>query len=172
MALDDEQDDSPMITSVHHVSFTVSDMDRSLHFYRDGLGFTVLSDRTVEGKFPETVSGLSGARMRIVHLRGHGQGLELIEYRAPRGKSPAPRTCDVGSAHICYVVDDIDAEMERLRQYGARFLSQAMAVEGGPNAGNRMVYFLDPDGIAMELTQPVRKSQKTENAGSSGEARP
>jgi hypothetical protein len=30
-----------------------------------------------------------------------------------------------------------------------------MTVEGGPNAGNRMVYFLDPDGICMELTQPL-----------------
>ena len=145
-----------MITGVHHVSFTVSDMERSLAFYGDGLSFEVLNDRTVRGSFPETVSGLKGAHMRIVHLRGHGQGLELIQYYSPPGKSPAPRTCDVGSAHICYIVEDIDAVIEKLRALGARFLSGCMTVEGGPNAGNRMVYFLDPDGIPMELTQPVR----------------
>jgi catechol 2,3-dioxygenase-like lactoylglutathione lyase family enzyme len=149
-----------MILSVHHVSFCVSDMDRSLAFYRDALGFEVLNDRKVEGRFPETVSALPGARMRIVHLRGHGQGLELIQYFAPPGARTAPRTCDVGSAHVCFVTDDIDREMEMLRRHGARFLSPAMTVEGGPNAGNRMVYFLDPDGIPMELTQPVKKSPR------------
>ena len=144
-----------MITAVHHVSFTVSDMERSVAFYRDGLDFEVLDDRTVQGAFPEAVSALPGAHMRIVHLGGHGQGLELIHYYAPPGNSPAPRTCDVGSAHLCYIVDDIDAAMEKVGAHGARFLSEAKAVEGGPNEGNRMVYFLDPDGIPMEFTQPV-----------------
>ena len=146
-----------MITGVDHVSFAVSDMDRSLAFYCEGLGFEVRNDRTVQGNFPEAVTALEGAHMRIVHLRGHSLGLELIEYIAPRGKSPAPRTCDIGSAHICFVVDDIDGEMKKLRACGARFVSAAMTVEGGPNAGNRMVYFLDPDGIPIELTQPVEE---------------
>ena len=51
----------------------------------------------------------------------------------------------------------MDAEMERLKKLGVRFMSEAMTVEGGPNAGNRYVYFLDPDGIPVELSQPVKK---------------
>ncbi|MEC9030863.1 MAG: VOC family protein [Planctomycetota bacterium] len=144
-----------MITAVHHVSFTVSDMEQSLDFYRGALGFEVLNDRTVEGSFAETVTTLEGVRMRIVHLSGYGQGLELIQYLAAAGQPEAPRTCDTGSAHLCYVVDDIDAEIARLSALGVRFLSKVMMVEGGPNAGNRMVYFLDPDGIPMEFTQPA-----------------
>ena len=144
-----------MITAVHHVSFTVSDMEQSLDFYRGALGFEVLNDRTVEGSFAETVTTLEGVRMRIVHLSGYGQGLELIQYLAAAGQPEAPRTCDTGSAHLCYVVDDIEAEIVRLSALGVRFLSKVMMVEGGPNAGNRMVYFLDPDGIPMEFTQPA-----------------
>ena len=144
-----------MITAVHHVSFTVSDMEQSLDFYRGALGFEVLNDRTVEGSFAETVTTLEGVRMRIVHLSGYGQGLELIQYLAAAGQSEAPRTCDTGSAHLCYVVDDIEAEIARLSALGVRFLSKVMMVEGGPNAGNLMVYFLDPDGIPMEFTQPA-----------------
>ena len=144
-----------MITAVHHVSFTVSDMEQSLDFYRGALGFEVLNDRTVEGSFAETVTTREGVRMRIVHLSGYGQGLELIQYLAAAGQSEAPRTCDTGSAHLCYVVDDIEAEIARLSALGVRFLSKVMMVEGGPNAGNRMVYFLDPDGIPMEFTQPA-----------------
>ena len=145
-----------MISAVHHVSFTVSDMERSLEFYHGALGFEVLNDRTVEGRFAETVTTLEGVRMRIIHLGGYGQGLELIQYLAAAGESEAPRTCDTGSAHLCYVVDDIDGEIARLKELGVRFLSEVMTVEGGPNAGNRMVYFLDPDGIPMEFTQPAR----------------
>ena len=144
-----------MITAVHHVSFTVSDMEQSLDFYRGALGFEVLNDRTVEGSFAETVTTLEGVRMRIVHLSGYGQGLELIQYLAAAGQSEAPRTCDTGSAHLCYVVDEIEAEIARLSALGVRFLSKVMMVEGGPNAGNQMVYFLDPDGIPMEFTQPA-----------------
>ena len=144
-----------MITGVHHVSFTVSDMERSLEFYRDLLGFEVLDDRTVEGNFAETVTGLEGVRMRIIHLSGYGQGLELIQYLCASGQPQAPRTCDTGSAHLCYVGDDIQSEVSRLQERGVRFLSSVMRVEGGPNAGNSMVYFLDPDGIPMEFTQPA-----------------
>jgi len=144
-----------MITAVHHVSFTVSDMEQSLDFYRGALGFEVLNDRTVEGPFAETVTTLKGVRMRIIHLSGYGQGLELIQYLSAAGQPEAPRTCDTGSAHLCYVVDDIEVEIARLGELGVRFLSEVMTVEGGPNAGNRMVYFLDPDGIPMEFTQPA-----------------
>ena len=142
-----------MILQVHHVSFTVTDMERSLKFYRDGLGFELLSDRIVSGRFPETVSGLPKAELRIAHLKAYDQGLELIQYIRPTGERQAVRTCDAGSAHMCFVVEGIDAEVERLTTAGARFISEPQTVEGGPNAGNRCVYFLDPDGIPMELTE-------------------
>ncbi|MDY0166617.1 MAG: VOC family protein [Thermoguttaceae bacterium] len=146
-----------MISGIHHVSFCVSDMERSIRFYRDGLGFEQLNDRTISGPVPEKVIQLPGAHLRLVHMRGHGLGLELIQYMAPQGRQKATRACDVGNAHLCFLVDDIDAEMQRLTDRGARFLSEAMTVEGGPNAGNRYVYFLDPDDIPMELSQPATR---------------
>ena len=96
---------------------------------------------------------LGSQRLASTHLAW--PGLELIQYLAAAGQPRAPRTCDTGSAHLCYVVDDIEAEIARLSELGVRFLSEVMTVEGGPNAGNRMVYFLDPDGIPMEFTQPA-----------------
>ncbi len=103
-----------MITGVHHVSFEVSDMERALRFYGEGFGFELLNDRTISGRTSETVTRLLGAELRVVHLRGHGMGLELIHYNAPPGASRAPRLNDTGSAHLCFLVDDIDVEMKRL----------------------------------------------------------
>jgi len=145
-----------MITGIHHVSFAVRDMDRSLPFYQ-ALGFEILNDRTISGPLPEDVIKLPGAHLRLVHMKGHGLGLELIQYYQPQGYPLACRPCDVGSAHMCFIVDDIDAEMTRLTALGATFLSEAKTVDGGPNHGNRYVYFLDLDGIPMELSQPAKR---------------
>ena len=149
-----------MIRVVQHVSFTVGDMERSLMFYRDGLGFEVVNDREVEGSFPGTLLRLKGAHLRIVHLKGHGQGLELMQFYAPRGETAPPSPCDVGCSHLCYVVDDINPVVEKLKKLGAQFLSEPLKVEGGPNAGGWIVYFLDPNGITMELVQLGPKAVK------------
>ena len=143
-----------MIKSVHHVSYTVKDMDRSLRFYEEGLGFQRYSDRTVEGRLQEIITGIENAKARIVHLKGHGLGLELFQYFAPeQRRDHAVRPCDVGSSHMCFMVDEIDEVVKQLKGLGAEFLSDPQTVEAGPNAGNRFCYFLDPDGIPMELQQ-------------------
>lgn len=143
-----------MITAIHHTAYTVRDMERSLRFYEGGLGFTRYSDKTVSNRLQEIVTGVKGATARVVHLRGYGQGLELFQYSEPAARRDrAVRPCDVGSSHLCFMVQNIDEEMDRLRRYGAEFLSEPMVVEGGPNAGNRYCYFLDPDGIPMELSE-------------------
>ena len=143
-----------MIERIHHVSYTVSDMNRALRFYCEGLGFEVADDRRASGSFPERLTGFQNASVRVVHLQGHGQGFELVEYFEPEGTAPAPRTCDVGSSHMCYVVSDLDGLIAKLEGLGARSLSPPLTVDGGPNAGNRCVYLLDPDGIPLELTEP------------------
>jgi catechol 2,3-dioxygenase-like lactoylglutathione lyase family enzyme len=119
-----------------------------------------VADREVEpGGFVERVTGVSGARVRIVHLRGYGVNFELLEYREPRGDTRAREPNHTGSAHLCFVTDDIDADVARLVAAGVRVRSKdgaPQAVEGGPNDGGRCVYLEDPDGNPVELVQLVR----------------
>ncbi len=145
-----------MIRAIHHTSFTVWDMDRSLVFYEQGLGFERYSDRISQGPLQQALTGVVGARARVVHLRGYGQGLELFQYfDPPDRRRRAVTPCDVGSAHLCFVVEDMEHEIARLRSLGAHFITEPLVVAGGPNAGNRYCYFLDPDGIPMELSEVV-----------------
>jgi catechol 2,3-dioxygenase-like lactoylglutathione lyase family enzyme len=148
-----------MITGVHHLSLSCSDAERSLAFYRDLFGMEVVSDRETEaGGFVERVTGIDGARVRIVHLHGHGLNLELLEYKAPRGAPKAREPNDAGSAHLCFVTDDIESDLARLAQAGAPLLSRGgpVTVSGGPNDGGRCAYVEDPDGNAVELVQLAR----------------
>ena len=68
---------------------------------------------------------MAGARVRIVHLQGCGVNFELLEYREPGGDERAREPNHAGSAHLCFVTDDIEADCERLRAKGVTFRSRA-----------------------------------------------
>ncbi len=142
-----------MITGIHHFALTVSDMDRSLAFYTGLFGLEVASDREVVRDYVEQITAVPGAHQRLVHLSGYGQRLELLEYKAPRGESRARALPDAGSAHVCFVTDDLDAEVARLQAAGVTFRSLPVVTTSGPNKGGRGIYVEDPDGNAVEVVQ-------------------
>jgi catechol 2,3-dioxygenase-like lactoylglutathione lyase family enzyme len=148
------------ITGLHHFSISCSDADRSLAFYRDLFGMRLVADREVEsGGFVAAVTGVAGARVRIVHLQGHGHNLELLEYRQPRGDQRAREPNHVGAAHVCFVTDDIERACDELAARGARIRSahgRPVTVVGGPNDGGKALYLDDPDGNCVEVLQLVR----------------
>lgn len=140
--------------TVEHFSFTVSDMERSLSLYRDLLGMKVFNDRVEERvEYAETITGIPGAKFRIVHLELKGVHLELIEYLNPRCKNQVPRSCEIGSAHLCFLVDDIHQVYDYLTKSGVRFASPPVRKHAGPYPRGWGAYFFDPDGIPLELTE-------------------
>lgn len=142
-----------MITGIHHFALTVSDMDRSVAFYRDLFGLTLLSDRVVDRDYVERITAVPDARVRIVHLRGFEQQVELLQYLRPHGKARAQALPDAGSAHICFVSNDLDADVEVLAAASVTFRSQPVETTSGPNRGGRGIYVEDPDGNAVEVVQ-------------------
>jgi catechol 2,3-dioxygenase-like lactoylglutathione lyase family enzyme len=145
-----------VITGVHHFALTVADVARATAFYRS-FGLDVVADREVEGDYVEQITGLTGVRVRICHLSGHGHNLELLEYKAPLGARHARNLQDVGSAHVCFLTDDLDSECARLRGLGVPFRSPGpVTTTSGPNKGGRGIYVEDPDGNAVEVVQLAR----------------
>jgi catechol 2,3-dioxygenase-like lactoylglutathione lyase family enzyme len=146
------------MTGIHHTGYTVSDLDRSLQFYRDLLGMEVLATQEKEGGYLAAIVGYPDAHVAMAHLRmpGSDHVVELFQYLAPVGVVPQriePR--DVGTAHLCFVVDDLAAAYQRLREAGAdSFVSEPVAVDTGINTGGYGLYLRDPDGIIVELFQP------------------
>ncbi|MCC6223089.1 MAG: VOC family protein [Thermoleophilia bacterium] len=146
-----------MIVGFHHVALTVSDIERSLPFYRDLFGLEVISDREVEGDYVERITGVPGAHVRLVHLSGHGALVELVSYLRPAGARRARALPDAGSAHLCFVSDDLEAETARLRERGVPLLSEGIVTTtSGPNLGGRGIYVSDPDGNAVEVVELAR----------------
>ena len=149
-----------MITGFLHFAYSCADADRSIAFYCDNLGMELVADRVVPGGgYVEAVTGIAGARVRIVHLQGYGFNLELLEYEEPRGDTRAREPNHAGSAHMAFVVDDCDAVCAELAAKGVPVRSaggRPATVTGGPNDGGKCVYLEDPDGNPVELVELVR----------------
>ncbi len=149
-----------MLKSVVHTSWTVENLDRSIAFYRDMLGFELVQTRERRGPEIETVVGFPDTELRIGFLRipgapvgASGHHLELIEYRNPRGKKLAVRTCDTGSAHLALQTDSIHEDYERLRKARIPVVSPPVAFSTGAAGPMLALYLRDPDGFTIELVQ-------------------
>jgi catechol 2,3-dioxygenase-like lactoylglutathione lyase family enzyme len=142
-------------TGMHHASRSVGDMDRSLGFYRDLLGFEVVLDTEMEGEMLEREVGLEGAHLRLVELAAPGDGLylELLQYYAPAPSDTPLRPCDVGAHHFALLVDDIRGACETLVRAGVEFTAPPQEVDAGFFAGHWTAYCFDPDGLIVELWQ-------------------
>jgi catechol 2,3-dioxygenase-like lactoylglutathione lyase family enzyme len=143
------------ITGIFHGGVTVSDMDRALAFYRDGLGLEVEFDRILDGPYLPVVLDLDFSQIRAVYLRvPGGVFIELLEYQGIERLSAAARPCDPGAGHLCLYVDGIDEIVERLQAAGFRARSDGpVDITAGPNKGARSIYLQDPDGYPVELFQ-------------------
>lgn len=149
-----------MLGNVFHTSWTVADLDRSIAFYCDLLGFEVIATRERRGAEIEKVVGFPGADLRIAALKipgapvgPSGHHLELIEYRHPRGKPLEVRTCDPGSAHLALETDSIEEDCRRLREAGVAIVSGPVAFKGSAAGEVLACYLRDPDGFTIELVQ-------------------
>ena len=142
-----------MITSHNHSSFTVSDLERSVAFYRDLLGFTVENQFEAQGPAIEQITALPSAHLKVAHLLLSGFRLELIEYLSPRGRPIDLSTNNVGSAHIAFYADDVEKTYHELSEKGVRFKGSPVAAAPGRP---RVAYFLDPDSISLELSEHIR----------------
>src|SRR5258708_25005219 len=110
---------------LHHTGLTISDLDRSLRFWRDAMGMEVLFQQEKKGGYLETIVGEPGAHVRMAHLAFDGEGtrIELFEYVSPAGGRHVQRPADVGFAHVCVACDDTEERLERLLLAGGAALS-------------------------------------------------
>ncbi len=139
-------------------SHIVSNLDKSVAFYRDVLGLELPAGAQPFGAKPEIMKlgNTLGARNRIAVLKVPGStlGVELIEYKDIDRKPAQPRFQDPGAANLAIRVRDIEAVMMRVKSSGAKVLTAA----GGPVAigtASRNVFLQDPDGFVVEVAQPV-----------------
>ncbi|HEU4428938.1 MAG TPA: VOC family protein [Myxococcota bacterium] len=132
-----------------HVTVRVSEIERALAFYRDGLGLRVIFDVRLDGAGLDAVTGAAGARGRMVGLVVPGSGkvcIELLGFEHPKSERP-PRGRFTGYSNVSLSVDDLAAAHAECT---ARGLAPGAPVEVG---GVKMFFVVDPDGTPIELIE-------------------
>jgi len=142
------------ILGVAHTGITCSDIDRSIAFYRDVLGFPVTDKARRGGVIMEQVTGVPGAVIDIAYVDAPGHRIELLSYVAPRDQvRSALRPCDPGFFHLAFDVEDIETVVTAVRAAGYEPVNPIPTVTEGPAEGLRGVYTRDPDGVVIEFLE-------------------
>ena len=136
-----------MIGEFHHYGVTVSDMDEALGFYRDTLGLEEAERLSFDDEAFGTFVGVEDVDVDIVFLDAGDAAVELLAYAgggddANEGVS----SNDVGAAHVCLEVPDIEAVYDDLAG-DVEFLSPPQTLSNGAT----VAYVFDPDGNVVEL---------------------
>ncbi len=152
-----------MVGQIYHVGLTVTDMDRSLAFYTDVLGLTFQGELVMQGPETDLLFQRSNCRARVAYLNGsvdlRTPPVELIQFLDEPASSGTPSLFQSSISEICFWVDDIEAVYRRLQDHGVDCLSAPQVfdftVQGFGKS--KALYFKDPDGIILELMQPLEE---------------
>ena len=132
-----------LVKSIAHTALTVSDMEASLKFYREALGFE---------KAFETHDANDNPWIVYIYV-GSDQFLELF-YAEP-GQEKAQG--GIGFNHMCFAVEDVQAIADHLVESG-------YPLDAAPRRGrdrNLQCWTHDPDGNRIELMQMVEDSSQS-----------
>ena len=142
-----------MVKRFDHVTFVVRDMEEAVRFF-GLLGFQVDIDVIIAGGVIAQYMGIEGIEARHVTLvlaaSPVRQEIQLVQYHHP-DPIPDPHINDLnklGYNHVCFAVDDIEAEVARLKANGVKFRNDIMDFHN-----RKLIYFYGPEGVTLELAQ-------------------
>jgi catechol 2,3-dioxygenase-like lactoylglutathione lyase family enzyme len=135
---------------LNHMGLTVSDIERSLAFYRDTVGMKPEYRTRIAGEWFDTLTHNRGAEIDVAQLTLGGFSLQLVQYLAAGGERLPLGHNQVGNPHLCIDVEDVDAKRRAVVAAGGLDPTPIVDIMGG---GTRSFYVADPDGVPVEFLQ-------------------
>lgn len=141
------------VQRLSHIGICVAELERSVRFYRDILGFKELSRLQMKGPMPERMLAIAGGELQAVYLERDGTRLELLYYPEAghlRGDAPRPMN-RLGFTHLSLRVADLESVVAAITQGGGMLLAETRI--DNEVWGTKAVFVTDPDGLRIELLQ-------------------
>jgi len=143
------------IHRIDHVGVVVHDLPAAKAFFLD-LGLKMLGETEVKGEWVERIIGLNDVRETIVML-GMPDGqvtLELVKFHTPLDEKiiQQPFVNTLGTCHIAFAVEDIEAIVAKLKKKGAELFGEIINYENA----YKLCYIRGPEGIILELAEKIQ----------------
>jgi catechol 2,3-dioxygenase-like lactoylglutathione lyase family enzyme len=134
-----------------HLGICVSDLDRSIRFYCEGLGFELVNSHRVGDEFGPLLE-MDRVALESRFLRRDGTSIELLSFTVPGHTGPGTRRPmnQLGLTHLSVRVDHVDKAAASLEALGGTVVRTTRTVLGADGALD-FVYCTDPDGVRIEL---------------------
>ena len=148
-----------MIHEIVHVGVTVSDIDKSIAFYRDVLGLHFQGELVMEGPETDRLFAMKNCRARVAYLNGSEElsapPEELIQFTSGETAADPADLRKTSISEICFRAKDIDAVYRRLTEHHVECLSEPQSFDFTDYGfgKSKALYFKDPDGIILELME-------------------
>ncbi|HLJ08089.1 MAG TPA: VOC family protein [Acidimicrobiia bacterium] len=141
-----------MATTFSHLGICVSDLERSLRFYCEALGFAPAESHSVGPEFAALME-LEGVALRSQFIRRDGVAIELLHFSSPSTTGdPVRRPMNqLGLTHLSVRVDDVDGVADAVERLGGTVVSGTRTTFDMSGVALDFVYCTDPDGVRIEL---------------------
>lgn len=150
-----------MIINTRHTGLVVRNLEKSLAFYTEVFGLTLFSRAVEEGDFIEKLVGIPGVTLEWVKLQApDGSLLELLQYHSHPDEAPlepAPAN-QLGCSHPAFTVEDVEAIRAKMEKRGCNIVHPP---QQSPDGNVRVMYCHDPDGIALEVVEELKRFAPT-----------
>jgi catechol 2,3-dioxygenase-like lactoylglutathione lyase family enzyme len=139
----------------------VSDLDRSIRFYTEGIGFRVLEGFAVDAEIA-AAAGLTDSKPLSIRVLALGDGPDATKLKLMQVAGTTPRAGDnefihshTGFRYLTIMVADTDAALARLAKLGVKPIARSpVALPAALAPGMHLTCVRDPDGNVVELIGP------------------
>ena len=150
-----------MVGRIYHVGLTVSDLEHSIAFYRDMLGLEFQGEIFMEGEETDKMFRMENCKARVAYLNGSANietpPVELIQFVDNEIHKEQSNLFKTSISELCFYTDDIDTIYKKLIENNVDCLSEPQYFDFRADGfgESKAFYFRDPDGIILEIMQPL-----------------
>lgn len=142
-----------MPINLRHIGIVTKNLEKSLEFYRDLLGFKIKTEAFENKNFIDHILNLKNTSLKTVKLIDNNAGIiEFLSYDNPKGKLIKREINDLGLSHFALTVQNLDDIYNKLKNNNIKFISKPTV---SPDNKAKVCFCYDPNGVIIELVEQI-----------------
>ena len=145
-----------MIKETRHIGIVVTNMEKSLHFYRDLLGLKIVRSMDELGEYIDNMLSLKEVKVKTVKMSANNGVtlIELLEFKSHPKEKQRREIYEIGASHVAFTVNTLNETYEFLLKSGVKFNAPPQI---SPDGYAKVTFCQDPDGTPVELVEVMGK---------------